>query len=274
MSKQLRRRALLHLFLAAFGLLMLMPFGWMISTSLKDFGSVFLYPPRWIPDPVEWGNYPKAFSAFPFTRYFLNTSIVTVCRVLGTLLTASMGAYAFARLGFPGRDAIFLLYLATLMVPFHVVMIPLFVIMKKFGWLDSYAALIVPGIFTAFGTFLLRQSFLTVPESLEEAAFIDGATPWQIYIQIILPISKPALATLSVLTFIGSWNDFLWPLIVLNRSEMLTLTLGLVSFQGFYFTEWNLLMAGAVIVLTPTVIIYLLAQRYIVEGIAMTGLKY
>ncbi len=267
-------KLVLHFFLITLGLLMLVPFGWMLSTSLKDFGSVFLYPPRWIPSPIEWSNYPKAFASFPFARYLLNTSIVTVSRVLGTLLTASMGAYAFARLRFPGRDTMFLLYLGTLMVPFHIVMIPLFVIMRKLGWIDHYAALIVPGIFTAFGTFLLRQFFLTIPESLEEAAYIDGANPWQIFTRVILPISKPALATLSVLTFIGSWNDFLWPLIVLNRSEMLTLTIGLVSFKGLYFTQWNLLMAAAVIVLTPTVIIYLLAQRYVVEGITMTGMKY
>lgn len=263
-----------HIVLLLFLVMVLGPFLWLVGTAFKDFGDVFTYPPRVFPKDIRWANFSEVFNSFPMIRLLLNSIIVTIGRTLGILITSSMAAYAFARLKFPGRNKVFLLYLLTLMVPFQVVMIPLFIIMKYLGWVDSYQALIFPGMFNALGVFLLRQFFLTLPRSLEESAFIDGASYWTIFTRIILPLAKPGLATLSVLSFLWSWNDFLWPLIVIDSMEMNTITLGIAKFQGYYYTEWNLLMAATVIALIPTIIIYMLAQKYFVEGIATSGAKY
>jgi multiple sugar transport system permease protein len=184
-----------------------------------------------------------------------------------------MVAYAFARIEFRGRNLVFLLYLATLMVPFQVTITPLFILMRIFGWINTYQGLILPGVFSAFGTFLLRQAFLTIPKEYEEAAYMDGATPLTNFLKIILPLSKPALATLSVFAFMGSWNSFMWPLFIVREETLMTLPVGLATLQGRWLTEWNLVMAGTVITVLPMLLLYLVAQKYLVQGYVMSGLK-
>jgi multiple sugar transport system permease protein len=252
---------------------MIVPFLWMVITSLKTTDQIFTWPPVWIPKPVVWYNYVKATSYFPFFRYLQNTAFITVFIVIGQLFTCSMGGYAFARLRFPGREAVFLLYLATMMVPGQVTIIPLYLWFKALGWLDTYYAIIVPGLFSAFGTFMLRQFFLTLPRELEDAALVDGCSFFWIYSRIILPLSKPALATLAIFTFMGSWNSFFWPLIILNTPEKMTLSVGLALFVGPFDTTFNTLMAASVLVLLPVIIVYILGQKYFVQGVVMSGLK-
>lgn len=252
---------------------MLVPFFWMLSTSLKEAGAVFTFPPQWIPKPVIWRNYLDAWNAVPFGRFYLNSIFIAACQTFGVLLTSSMAAYAFARLEFPGRDKLFFLYLATMMLPGAVTMIPTFILLKMVGWIDTYKALIIPGLFTAYGTFLLRQFFMGIPSDLEDAARIDGCSKMGIYRHVIIPLSKPALATLGTMTFIGSWNNFMWPLIVTNSMEKKTLPIGLASFQGLYTTDWTLLMAASIIVMVPTLVIFIFNQRFFVEGIKLSGMK-
>ena len=265
-------RALSYFVLTLGAFVMLVPFAWMASTAFKDPGAAFAYPPEWIPDPVTLESFRRVWTIVPFGRYLLNSIIVTVSVTVAEVLTASLAAFAFARLTFPGRDRIFLLYLATLMIPGQVTIVPNFIIMRYLGWIDTYQGLIVPASFTALGTFLLRQYFLSIPRELEEAARIDGAGYFQVWWRIIMPLAGPALATLAVFSFMGSWNSFLWPFIMTSTPEMRTLTVALRSFQTEYGTEWALLMAGSVISLIPMVIVFLLAQRYFVRGIATTGL--
>lgn len=266
-------RALLHIALLLGSVVMLLPFAWMLSTSLKDQAAALLVPPQWIPNPVVWNNYPDVLENLRFGRYFTNTVIVTVGRVVGQLITCSMAAFAFARLRFPGRDTLFALYLAALMVPFQVYMIPDFILMRYLDWLNTYQAMILPGAFSAFGIFLLRQSFLKVPRELEEAAIIDGASPPWLLWKVILPLSGPALAALVIFTFLASWNDLLWPLIVTRTDDMRVLSVALALLQGQYQTNWPWLMAGSVMSTLPVLIVFLFAQRYFIEGIAMTGIK-
>ncbi len=341
-----------YLALAAVGATMLIPFAWMISTSLKAPAHAVEFPPRWIPsepatvtiaglecrvaslaaDPdtrvallryspegvhvqvlepkarageqllipegdlrpvrvvkLHWENYAQAWRArgvrvreafFGLARqvdgflvFYLNSIVVTICITLGTVLTSSLAAFAFARLRFPGRDAIFLGYLATLMVPAIVIMLPVYALLSNLRLTNTYAALILPPMFSAYGTFLLRQFFLTIPRELEDAAVIDGASPFQVYRHIILPLSKPALATLTTFVFLHSWNDFLWPLMVVDRLALKTLPIGLAHFQDSYTTEYHLLMAASVIVMIPVLIVFVLGQRYFVRGIALSGMK-
>lgn len=263
-----------YLILISGAITMLIPFFWMVSTSLKDITSVFTYPPQWLPKSVVWRNYIEVCRSFPFFRFYLNSLIVAISQTIGVLLTSSLAAYAFARLNFPGRDKIFLLYLSTLMVPGAVVMIPTFILMRIIGWVDTYKALIIPGIFSVYGTFMLRQFFLSLPTSLEESAKIDGCNKLGIYRHVIIPLSKPALATLATMTFVGSWNNFMWPLIMINSMEKKTLPIGLASFQGLYSTNWPLLMAATVMTMIPSVIIFAFTQRYFIEGIKLTGVKF
>lgn len=254
-------------------LIMIIPFIWMLSTSLKTNGATMVLPPKIIPDEINWENYKKVAEVFPVYRFLFNSVVVAVVSTLGQLLICSMAAYAFSRLKFRGRDVLFLLYLATLMVPSQVTMTPQFILMKYLGWLDSYQGLILPGIFNAFGTFLMRQFFLGIPKELEEAAFIDGASHFRVYWQIILPLAKPALATLAVFSFMQSWNSFLWPLIIVSDPKMMTLPLGLSLLQGRWETNWNLMMAGVMISVLPILAVYLFAQKYFIQGITLSGLK-
>ncbi len=265
-------RLLLHLALILGGLLMLAPLAWMVSTSLKQPGQIFIYPPQWIPRPVAWENYAKTVSVIPFGRYYWNSTFTATAVTVLQLLTSSLAAFAFARLRFRGRDLLFLLYLATMMIPFPVTMIPNFIIMRLLGWIDSYKALILPPAFSACSTFLLRQYFMSLPFDLDDAARVDGASSFRIWWQIALPLSGPVLATLAIFTFLGQWNNFLWPLIVTNSERMLTLPVALAAFQGQYRVEWHLLMAGSVISLVPILVIYLVGQKWFVRGITLTGL--
>jgi len=253
-------------------LVMILPFLWMISSSIKADSDVLTFPPVWIPANVQWGNYLKVLVLLPFGRYLLNTTVVSITVTTLEVITSSLAAYSFARLRFPGRDRLFLLYLGTLMVPGQVTIIPNFLLVSLFGWVNSYTALIIPAAFTAFGTFLLRQFFLTIPPELEQAARIDGCGYFGIYRHIILPLSGPALATLAIFSFTAQWNSFLWPLIVTNSDNFRTLTVGLSYFQDEYATQFNYMMAGSVLNIIPILIVFLLLQRYFVRGIALTGI--
>jgi multiple sugar transport system permease protein len=266
------RVALSYLVLSAGASIMILPFVWMLSTSLKTSAAVFVYPPQWLPNPLIWSNYADVVRIMPFFRYILNTAFVAGSVTVLHLVVSSFAAFAFARLRFPGRDRLFLAYLATLMVPGQVTLIPNFLIIKYLGWISTYQALIIPQVFSAFGTFLLRQFFLTIPRDLEDAGRIDGASAFGIYRRIVLPLSGPALATLGVFTFTAQWNNFLWPLIVINDEQMRTLTVGLQALVGEFTVQYPLLMAGSVLSLVPMLVIFLLAQRFFVRGIALTGL--
>lgn len=265
---------LIHAVLIALALSMLAPFLWMVSTSLKIRGEVFTVPIEWLPRSLHFENYTNALSAAPFPRFFLNSLIIGVSIVLGRLVFCSMGAYAFARLRWPGRDPVFLAYLSTMMIPGQVTLIPAFLIIYWLGWMNTYYALIVPGFASAFGTFLLRQFFLTIPAELEDAARIDGCNRLLILRHVILPLSKQALAVLALFTFMEAWNEFLWPLLVTNSDSMRTVQVGLSVFKDqFYIIQWPELMAGTTVVTLPVLLVYLLAQNYLIEGIAMSGLK-
>lgn len=274
---QILRRLGSYLILSVGALAMIAPFLWMLATSLKEPGQVFSYQRvwwvDWVPTNFVWQNYTKAWQVVPFARFYLNSILVTLCTTFGQVLTSSMAGYAFARLQFPGRERIFYAYLATMMIPSAVTMIPVFILLRMLGWIDTYKALILPGIFTAYGTFMLRQFFMTLPKELEDAAKIDGCSYFGIFWRIILPLSKPALATLTTFTFMGSWMNFMWPLIVVNSQEKFTLPVGLSYFQGLHNTDWTLLMAASMMMLVPILIVFIFNQRYFVEGIKLTGIK-
>lgn len=273
MRKNLIVKFSIYAVLIALAASMLLPFWWMLSTSLMTDTEVFQYPPKLLPQSPRWENYPEAMALQPFGRYFLNTTIVTFFSVAGQLLFCSMAAYAFARLRFKWRDKIFVLYLATMMIPAMVTLIPAFLIITAFGWMNTYFALIAPSLSSVWGIFLLRQFFLTIPKDLEEAARLDGAHEFAIYWRIVLPLAKPALATLAIFAFMNSWKDFLWPLIVTSQTEMRPVEVGIASFSTIYALDWTHQMAAAVIVMLPIIIVFFLAQRYFVRGITLTGLK-
>jgi len=266
-------RTIIYIILVGGALTMIMPFIWMVSTALKTNMEVFTFPPTFIPELPQWNNFVDIFEIVPYGRWFLNSIFITLVQTALYLFVASLAAFVFARLRFPGRDMIFLLYLATLMIPAEVTLIPKFILMKELHLIDTYPAVILPGIFNAYGVFLLRQFFLTLPESLEEAAILDGASYFRIYWSIILPLSGPGLATLAIFAFMGSWNDFLWPLIVINTDILKPLSVGLASFHGLYETNWPYLMAASTLALIPIVVVFVFAQKYFVEGIALTGVK-
>jgi multiple sugar transport system permease protein len=281
------RKALFHLLLAVGAVTMLLPFLWMISTSLKPEPEIFRFPPVWLPRLWKWANYTQAMQAAAFGRYFINTVIYAVVVTASNLLLCSMAAYAFARLRFRGRNLLFILTLGTMMVPGQVTMVPVFILLKRWpfvggndwlglgghGLLNTYVGLVLPGAVGAFGIFLLRQFFMTLPRELEDAARIDGCSEAGIYWRIILPLSTPALATLGIFTFTAAWNEFLWPLLITSKDSMRTLQLGLQVFQTQYTTRWDLLMAGTVVVTLPVLLLFLAGQRYFTRGIALSGIK-
>ena len=271
-----RRRFLFspwHLVLLPIALVMVVPLLWMVVTSLQTLNETRHYPPTLIPHSLQWHNYSVIIRHTPFVRWFVNTTIVTVVVVIGNLILCSLAGYAFARIRFFGRDVAFVLVLATLMVPFQVIIIPEFLIVRSLGMIDTLGALILPNLAGAFGIFLLRQFFRTLPIELEEAARIDGCSRLGVLVKIVLPLSGPALATLAVVTFLWTWNDFLWPLIVLYNQNNYTLQLGLATFQGAHQSTTNLLMAVNVLSMLPILLLFFLAQRYFVRGIATSGLK-
>lgn len=256
-------------------IVILIPVFWMLSTALKEDGEVYLFPPQWIPTKFLWGNFVRALTFLPFGRYFTNTIIVTFSSMFGQLLSSSLVAYGFARLRARARDMLFILVLATMMIPSQVTMIPLFVLFKQLNWVDTFKPLIVPNFFgSAFFIFLLRQFFMTIPIELDDAAKIDGCGYLGIYGRVLMPLTKPALATVAIFGFMWNWNDFMGPLIYLNSRDKLTVSLALSRFTGMYgMTAWNLLMAASLVVALPCLVLFFFTQRYFIQGIVITGLK-
>jgi multiple sugar transport system permease protein len=278
-QRRIARKGLIYAVLTLGGITMLLPFLWMLSTSLKTYNAVFIFnlaSIQWIPNPVYWNNYIDVWKVVPFAKFYLNSIFVCACVTFGQVATSALAAYAFARLKFPGRDKLFFAYLATMMIPGSVTMIPVFTMMSMFGWIDTYKALIIPAIFSAYGTFLLRQFFMTLPRDLEDAAKIDGCSTWGIFWRVILPLSHTALATLTIFVSLGNWVSFMWPLLVTNSIEKKTLPIGLAYFQELYQyaqPDWGLLMAGSLITMVPIIIIFVFNQRFFIEGIKLTGMK-
>lgn len=268
-------KAIIYVVLTVIGASFCVPFVWLVSSSLKDPAQIWVYPPEWIPKPVRWANYSEALAKINFGSLTLNTLTISILFTLGLALSASFCAYGFARMRFPGRDIIFLILLSTTMLPDIVLMIPQFILFKYLGWIDTFLPLIVPVWFGggAFNIFLLRQFFRTIPGELSDAARIDGCTEFGIYARIILPLAKPALTTVSIFAFLFSWNDFMGPLIYINSEAKKTIALGLGAFINVYQTQWNWLMAASVTMTLPTIILFLAAQRYFIEGIVLTGMK-
>jgi len=252
---------------------MVIPFLWMLSTSLKAPGSVLTVPPELVPKVPTLDSYRRVAETIPIVRMTANSLLVTLATVALQVTTCALSAYAFARMRWRGRDVLFIVYLATLMVPGQVTITPLFILIKQLGWNNSYQALILPAATSAFGTFLLRQAMISIPREYEEAAFLDGATHWSVFRTIIVPMSRPSLATLAVFSAMGAWNDFLWPLIVLKDPDKMTLPVGLSLLQGRYTNDWNMIMAGAVISVVPIVVAFFVAQRSFVNGMVSSGLK-
>jgi multiple sugar transport system permease protein len=272
---KLGERFLTLLLLIVITIILVAPLAWMVSTALKEQAQIFTYPPEWIPNPALWSNFREATTTYPFGRYATNTLIIAGLNIAGVLLTASMAAYAFARLRFPGRDLLFMILLSTLMLPFTVLMIPRYIQFRELGWLDSWKPLIVPNWFggSVFFIFLLRQFFRTIPRDLSDAAKLDGASEFRIYWQIVLPLSKPALAVVAVFVFLDTWNDFLAPLIYITSPEKYTVSLGLSQFLGNYTSQYAYLMAASTMMIIPTIVVFILAQRYFVHGVVLTGVK-
>ena len=240
-----------------------------------DVSQIFVIPPIWIPDPIRFSNYQEALTILPFGRYFLNTIFIVVLVVIGTVFTSSLCAYSFARIKWPKRDVIFGILMSALMLPYAVTLIPMFIGWQYIGAVNTYIPLILPAWFGGgvFNIFLLRQFFMTIPKELDEAAYVDGANHFMIYSRIILPLSKSALIVVGLFSFLGTWNDFLGPLVYLNDEMKYTLSLGLMQFQGMYNAQWHYMMAASTVAILPTVIIFLIGQNYFMEGIALTGLK-
>lgn len=267
-------RSLVWMLVMIGGLMMVVPFLWMVLTSLKTDAEAFRFPPQPLPASPQWSNYAEAWQIAPFGRFFFNSVVISLAVTLGSLLLNSLAAFAFAKYPFRGRNILFIGLLGTMMIPGQVTMIPSFLLLKQLAWLDTYTGLIVPGLASAFGIFFLRQAMLTIPDDYLDAARIDGASEMSIFWRIALPLVRPAVATLSVFTFLGVWNDFLGPLIVVKSESMKTLPLAISALSaGHYVMSWPLLMAGASFVVLPVLIVYLVAQKYFVEGIAAGGLK-
>lgn len=263
---------LTYLLLISVSIILLAPLGWMISTSLKPMEEVVRFPPNLIPETIQWSNYLDTIQAFPFFQYMRNTLFITVFVVIGNILSNSFIAYGFAKIDFPGRDLLFALVLATMMVPGFVTMIPQYILFTRINWVGTYLPLIVPSYFgSAFYIFLLRQFYLSINDELIEAAQMDGANHLYIWSRLMIPLTKPALITIGIMSFNGAWNDFLGPLLYITREDMYTLQIGLQSFQSQSGTQWNYLMAGATLVMIPTVLLFFFAQKYFITGMDLTG---
>jgi len=252
----------------------MLPFLWMLSTSLKPDTQFYSYPPVWIPNPLQWSNYPDAVTYISFFLYLRNTLTIAVLATIGSLISCSLVAYSLARIPWPGRNFLFVFTVATLMLPFQVTLIPLFVVYSRLGWVNSFLPLIVPHWFgSALYIFLLRQFFMTIPMELSEAARIDGAGELRIYWQVILPLAKAALATVAIFEFIARWRDYLGPLIYLSNQKLYTLSLGIYEYRSQYGAEWGLLMAASVLITLPIILLFFFLQKTFVQGIALTGIK-
>ena len=283
MSRSVLRAGLMYAALVIVAVLMLGPFAWMLSAAFKTERGIFAYPPQWLPNPATTDNFVALTRNLPFAPTLTNgtfklgivgnTFAMATAITVGQVATSALAAFAFARLRFPGRDVVFLLFLAGLIVPLEVRMVPIYLLVKQFAWLDTYQGLIVPQLVTAYGVFLLRQFFRTLPGELEDAARIDGASTFGIFRLVVLPLSRPALATLAAIQFTTWWTAFLWPLIVTTgKLDTLTLNVALNTFRNVNATQWGPIMAGSTVAVVPILVVYLLAQRYFVEGIQLTGL--
>lgn len=267
-------KVILYLLCVGAGITFILPFIWLVSTSFKTNSQIFVFPPQWIPNPVVWENYIMAVTRIPFLLYFKNTLIIVISSVIGIVLSSSIVAYGFSRIEFPGREFLFFIVLSTMMIPFPVTMIPLYIMFRRIGWLNTYNPLIIPSFFGApFFIFLLRQFFRTIPRNLSDAAKIDGCTEFGIYARIILPLSKPALAVTIIFQFLWTWNDFLGPMIYLYDQKKYTLALGLRLFQTAHQVEWSYLMAASTLFVLPAIILFFFTQKFFVEGINLTGMK-
>jgi multiple sugar transport system permease protein len=285
--RQISRKTLIYLLLTILAIFTMFPFLWMLSTSFKSQQAIFALPPQLVPDllfkPEMWDNYVDVLTRFNFVRYIFNSFFVATMAATGQIITSSLAGFAFARMEFRGKNILFAVLLSTALIPVEVSIIPEFLLGAKVfhpllapigGWMNTFAPLIIPSFMVGtFGTFLMREFFSTIPNELEEAAVIDGASMFRVYRSIFLPLSKPALTTLFLIAFINNWNELLRPVLYISDKNLRTLTMGLTSFQGTYESQWNLLLAGSVVSIAPLVILYIFAQRYIVEGISTTGLK-
>ncbi|HAP56347.1 MAG TPA: sugar ABC transporter ATP-binding protein [Sphaerochaeta sp.] len=272
-NKQKVTKTLLYTLLVVCSLAMLMPFVWMLSSSLKLDKDVFTFPIEWIPSNPRWKNYAEIWTTIPLAQFLKNTAKLTIIVTLLQLLTSSFAAYAFAKLQFKGRDILFLGYVATIAMPWQVYMVPQFILMRSFGLNNTHLAIIFLQAFSAFGVFLMKQFYMSVPDELCEAARIDGMSEYRIWVRIMLPLSKPALSTLTIFTFVNTWNDFLGPLLYLTRMELKTIQIGLRMFISQYSSEYGLIMAASVVALVPVVIVFLALQKFFVQGVATAGLK-
>ena len=268
------RHTLIHLFLLGGVVVMFIPLAWTLSTSLKSPGEVYIFPPTWIPKQILWSNYLKAVTTIPFFLYLWNTAYITLASIVGKVISITLVAFAFARLQWRGRDAVFLLMLSTMMLPPHITLIPQFILFKYWGWIDTFKPLIVPAFFGGpWLTFLVRQYFMTLPRELDDAARIDGCSSFGVYSRIIMPMAKPAILIVIIYVFNGTWNEFLLPLVFLQSPENFTLALGLRMFQGESSTSWNLLMAASLLTMLPVIVLFFFSQRMFIQGIVFTGVK-
>ncbi|WP_055109232.1 carbohydrate ABC transporter permease [Paenibacillus ihumii] len=263
----------IYLFLSAGLILNLAPLAWMVSTSFKPGSEVFRFPPKWIPDSLDLANYKKVFAIIPFERYYINSIVVALLLTAVTVLLCTMAGYAFAKMKFPGKNGIFMLFLITLMIPFQATMIPLFRMVSSFGWIDTYQGLILPQISTAFGIFLIRQFMLSMPDAVLEAARIDGSSQLRTFWKIVVPMNRGAMATLAIFTFNTAWNNLLWPLLVTNREQMRTLPVGMALFRSSRDIDWTAIMAGSVMSLIPMIVLFLLMQKQFIRGITAGAVK-
>ena len=268
------RSILIHAALLPAAFVFMLPFLWMLSTSLKTDAQLYAYPPIWIPNPLNWANYPNAVTYITFFLYLRNTLIIAVAATIGAVISCSLVAYSLSRIPWPGRHILFIATVATLMLPFQVTLIPLFLVFKNLGWVGDFRPLIVPHFFGgALYIFLLRQFFMTIPMELSEAARIDGASEFRIYWSVILPLVRPALATVAIFEFIARWRDYLGPLIYLNDQRLYTLSLGMYQYSSQYGREWGLLMAASVLITMPIILLFFFVQKTFVQGITLTGIK-
>lgn len=266
------KSTMIYIIATAVTFVFLLPFIWMLSSSLKGNQEIFIFPPNLIPKHFLWSNYPNALNYIPFMKYLMNTLIISIGSVIGSLVSVPPVAYSFSRINWKGRNFVFGICLASMMMPFMVTMIPLYTMFKSWGWINTFYPLIVPAFFgTPLYIFLMRQFYLGIPKDMSEAGYIDGASEFRVFWQIITPLTKPALISISLFTFLANWTDFLAPLIFLNDSNKFTLSLGLQQFQSVHSTEWSYLMAACVVFTIPVVILFFFLQRYFIEGISMSG---
>lgn len=266
------QKTITYILLVVISIAFLLPFIWMVSSSLKGNEEIFVFPPTLIPKRFLWSNYPNALTYIPFFQYLVNTLIISIGSVIGTLVSVPPVAYAFSRLQWRGRDLLFGVCLATMMIPFMVTMIPLYILFRQIGWINTFYPLIVPAFFgTPLYIFLMRQFYMGIPKDITEAGYVDGASEFRVFLQLVTPLTKPALISISMFTFLANWTDFLAPLIFLNDSSKFTLSLGLQQFQSVHSTQWAYLMATCVVFTLPVVVLFFVLQRYFIEGISMSG---